>query len=812
MLAPAPGANLPEIRLTACDVWVLGDVVVDLATQRVRHAGGGEVRLTPRAVAVLRALIGMGDRPLSRDQLLATVWAQTETGDEVVSKAINELRLALGDHDTRRRRYIETIPKLGYRLICVCRPLHAGAVAVAGAAAGIEAGEAAVEGASAVDELSTAGLPSRTDDAAGAEQSSESADSSVVSTTDAALSPASSFVTDGVAETEPSSVRAHAPTSDPVHDSGIPLREYPVSKRCRPWRNLAAVLLAAGAISAWLLLPSSPSPGRYSAAALRTSLAQPPKIVATGREYLGYVDILPDASAALYASPLESTVRVVARPFAAAAIKRISALPGGAEFAPAVSHDGRLIAYQHFADGVCRIRLHEVASGSARDLAGCSSRFTEWLEFSPDGHFLLTPRMRPGENVMSLHRIDLADGSARAYDYPRVAGMNDVQARYAPDGRRLAIRRGAQPHSGLSVVDLRSGERRELVDDAFGLDGFTWLPDGSALLIGVHDGDRAGLWRVDADSGEKSFLGLRGATCPVAARGAMLYTHSLRRYALISVAIGAPAAAAPVQAFAAAQGAEWFPRLSDDGSVLAFLSDRDGQTAVHIGREDGRLQRLPQLPGAEPSATPALSADLRRVFVPMRQADGHSGLYESATDAPAWRRIDSGNGDVEQVALSPDEHWIYYVVRGAEARVLWRRSRETGAEQRIAEGLAAGPIASDRRGGVFYIDAARQALVRHTPDDGRSETWLDDMGYWTTYAWTLTDDAVYALREPGGRDFGLYRVSAAGAMPVLVQPTDGIAALGIAVTPGEKRLLISQPPPGAQELRRADLPPPPSAR
>ncbi|HVH36098.1 MAG TPA: winged helix-turn-helix domain-containing protein, partial [Tahibacter sp.] len=105
------------------DIWELGDVVVDLATQRVRRPGGGETRLTPRAAAVLRALIRAGDRPLSREALLSEVWGEAEIGDEVLSKAINELRLALGDHDTRRRRFIETIPKRGYRLICGARAL-----------------------------------------------------------------------------------------------------------------------------------------------------------------------------------------------------------------------------------------------------------------------------------------------------------------------------------------------------------------------------------------------------------------------------------------------------------------------------------------------------------------------------------------------------------------------------------------------------------------------------------------------------------------------------------------------------------------
>jgi hypothetical protein len=51
-----------------------------------------------------------------RDTLLEEVWPRRMVNDEVLSRAIAELRTALGD-DAHDARYIETLPKTGYRLV-----------------------------------------------------------------------------------------------------------------------------------------------------------------------------------------------------------------------------------------------------------------------------------------------------------------------------------------------------------------------------------------------------------------------------------------------------------------------------------------------------------------------------------------------------------------------------------------------------------------------------------------------------------------------------------------------------------------------
>lgn len=76
----------------------------------------GLTRLGPRPMGVLLTLAGQPGRVFSRDELMATVWAGVVVSDETLSRCISDLRQALDD-DPRSPRYIETLPRRGYRAI-----------------------------------------------------------------------------------------------------------------------------------------------------------------------------------------------------------------------------------------------------------------------------------------------------------------------------------------------------------------------------------------------------------------------------------------------------------------------------------------------------------------------------------------------------------------------------------------------------------------------------------------------------------------------------------------------------------------------
>jgi DNA-binding winged helix-turn-helix (wHTH) protein len=78
--------------------------------------GAQEVRVEPKVMSVLEALADTPGEVVTRELLVEKVWPGVFVSDDVVHRAIRELRRAFGD-DTAHPTYVETIRKRGYRLI-----------------------------------------------------------------------------------------------------------------------------------------------------------------------------------------------------------------------------------------------------------------------------------------------------------------------------------------------------------------------------------------------------------------------------------------------------------------------------------------------------------------------------------------------------------------------------------------------------------------------------------------------------------------------------------------------------------------------
>ncbi|MEO5560973.1 MAG: winged helix-turn-helix domain-containing protein [Dokdonella sp.] len=93
----------------------IGEHVIDVGALRVITRPECP-RLTSKAVAVLIELVRHVGSTVTRDELLDRVWTGRFTTPDVLTQAIKELRRAFAD-DSKPPLYIETIPKVGYRLI-----------------------------------------------------------------------------------------------------------------------------------------------------------------------------------------------------------------------------------------------------------------------------------------------------------------------------------------------------------------------------------------------------------------------------------------------------------------------------------------------------------------------------------------------------------------------------------------------------------------------------------------------------------------------------------------------------------------------
>ena len=95
--------------------WHFGPFEVDLQEQRLWR-DGQVLPITRKSFALLSELIARPASLITKAELFNTVWAGRAVTDSALSRAVRELRVALGD-DATHPRYIETAHGLGFRFV-----------------------------------------------------------------------------------------------------------------------------------------------------------------------------------------------------------------------------------------------------------------------------------------------------------------------------------------------------------------------------------------------------------------------------------------------------------------------------------------------------------------------------------------------------------------------------------------------------------------------------------------------------------------------------------------------------------------------
>lgn len=110
-----PAVSALPAAFPATGILRVGEHRLDLGALRLLNHPE-QSRITLKAAQVLLVLAARQGETVSREHLLDSVWPNTTPTPEVVTQAIKELRRALND-SSDIPQYIQTVPKLGYRLI-----------------------------------------------------------------------------------------------------------------------------------------------------------------------------------------------------------------------------------------------------------------------------------------------------------------------------------------------------------------------------------------------------------------------------------------------------------------------------------------------------------------------------------------------------------------------------------------------------------------------------------------------------------------------------------------------------------------------
>ena len=388
------------------------------------------------------------------------------------------------------------------------------------------------------------------------------------------------------------------------------------------------------------------------------------------------------------------------------------------EFGPAISPDGKWVAYYSDARGPTDIWVKYLDSGATLNLtASLDMRLPGQtnlggLAISPDGASLAFFGTRDAtQNVYDTWVIPAPLGGP-----PRklLEGMQGVQ--WSPEGKHLAyIRPGSSLGDALIVADADGSTPREILPAAGGrhIHWPKWSRDGQSLyFIHTHqpwNSEQSEIYRVPVAGGapEAVVQSIRRAVYPVPLPGGDLLFSANPE----SVDLGLwwqSRPGGPATPLTTGVGEYTEASVSNDGRRLVsmVLDQRQSLVAIDVTGPRPTVQPLTDGRGGDLDAAYDPTSD-RIVFSSTRS--GHRNLWTARQDATDARPLTSGTASDHHPVFSPDGRRIAFVSDRGGRWGIWLVNADGGAPKLLAPATVFDSISWSRDG---TQDPVRHAVGR----------------------------------------------------------------------------------------------------
>lgn len=240
--------------------------------------------------------------------------------------------------------------------------------------------------------------------------------------------------------------------------------------------------------------------------------------------------------------------------------------------APAISPDGRYVAYLssralfsldlYIADAETGRIVKKLRSASTDPHFDAIRFMNSAGAWSPDGDQFAVVTFAQGDNELALWDVNRESFRRRI----SVEGVTAIaQPAWSPDGTRIAFSGLTGGISDLYVLNLETGDVRQLTNDRYADLQPTWSPDGSTLAF-----------TTDRGPDGTNFQTLE---------------FGPERLALINVASGEIETVRPFP-----QGMQHNPQFAPDGQSLFFIADADGFKDIYrVNLETRAIHRVTAL-------------------------------------------------------------------------------------------------------------------------------------------------------------------------------------------------------------------------
>jgi eukaryotic-like serine/threonine-protein kinase len=454
------------------------------------------------------------------------------------------------------------------------------------------------------------------------------------------------------------------------------------------------------------------------------------------------------------------------------------------EMAPAISPDGKWVAYLSDARGTTDVWVQFVAGGPPINLTKdanivLSSRsIVGGLEISLDGSRILFAGGPKDTAANFTYSVPAPLGGAPSL----FLGNGKMGARWSPDGRRIAyVLAGSSAGDAIWIADGDGSNERLLVQAEGNLHKHwpSWSADGKYIYfnhsITAWNAAPTEVYRVAATGGPPELVVASASRAAFAAA-----TPDGRALIYAADPVGAelslwwrPLAGGRSVRLTTGVGEYAQPRISLNGQtmVCTLFERRDSLVRIDLGSNLGSTAgSTPLMDGYTGDLDPNLSRSDRLVFSSTRS--GQRNLWIARSDSTDPRPLAPGDSIDEYPQFSPDGQQVAFISNRGGERGLWIVSVDGGVPRRllVAAVLPYFSWSPDGREIVYSTPAGElPGLSVINVSDGRTRRLPTPSGA-TSPAWSPTADLITYLEvlpnSPGQQPIAYVRFMTSSGQPV----------------------------------------------
>jgi Tol biopolymer transport system component/DNA-binding winged helix-turn-helix (wHTH) protein len=461
---------------------------------------------------------------------------------------------------------------------------------------------------------------------------------------------------------------------------------------------------------------------------------------------------------------------------------------------PAWSPDGSAIAFVRQAEGRAGIFVIPALGGSERSIVsgGLAVGGIIQISWSPDGRRLAYSAYgaagAPHVHVVSLQALNTAPLS------PAPECLAAVEPAFSPDGQQLALACiSSSAVYTIDVVALPDGPVRPLASMLGNPQGLTWAADGSRLIFSNDPGDGGELWQLTLNGRlEQLPFGEDGSAPAVAARGGrMAYVRGRNTVDIWRADLTAAHPEESAVKLIYSTRTQVIPRYSHDGARIAFQSNRSGSVEIWMTDAQGAdPDRLTSFKGPFTGA-PSWCSDGRRIAFDSR-VSGSSAIYIEDINERVPRKLVTSRSNLSLPVWSEDCRWLF---ASDGHGVLYRVPSSGGQAERFTDHPSSyDVVVADRV--IFNVLEPNGVVLWSKPAGGGPQAPLESLPR-VSYddAWAATTAGIYytdSSSRPISVNFYEFASRTTRRLMTLRQAPIPGGGPGIAVSPDGRWLLYVQ--------------------